>query len=260
MKEWNFPTGECGVIADNDNLSVHWDWMSENDIFRICSKLNAISIKYPYETITLNAPYFPYSRQDKMFNIGESSSLELLIKLLAASCKNLKINTTAIHNLKAFKYYCELNNISSNSVKWGVTEIIKAAFEEEVNIVFPDKHAQDHFAITPMPRNIYYCSKVRGDKGEITSFECEKIKNPGLPTYILDDICDGGATFIKCATALKEQGIEDIRLFIYHGFFTKGLDGLFSSGIKQIYTTDSVCRIQHDNVHILAKGDSVCFK
>ena len=69
----------------------------------------------------------------------------------------------------------------------------------------------------------------------------------------MDDICDGGATFIKCAEALKAQGVKDIRLFVYHGFFTKGLDALFKADIKEIYTTNSVCRIEHPNLHIIGR-------
>jgi ribose-phosphate pyrophosphokinase len=256
MKEWNFPTGEYGVIV-NDQLTINWNWTKEKDVFKICTQINALSEKYPHEAITLNAPYLPYSRQDKMFNIGESVSFGLLINLLANSCivkDQLIINTLSIHNLTAYNFYCKYFDIRiARNFLYDLEDIIK---DNSANIVFPDVHAYDHFNHgdnNNFYNNRYYCKKIRGEMGKIISYECDTIKDVTLPTYIMDDICDGGATFIKCAEALKAQGVKDIRLFVYHGFFTKGLDALFEAGIKEIYTTNSVCRIEHPNLHIIGE-------
>ena len=56
--------------------------------------------------------------------------------------------------------------------------------------------------------------------------------------YIVDDICDGGRTFIEIAKYLKEADSIDssrIHLMVTHGFFTKGL-GVFDGLIDHIYT------------------------
>lgn len=245
QKKWNFPTGEYGVIVDGSSTTVHWDWTKEKDIYKICSQINAISNRLPYADITLDVPYLPYSRQDKMFNIGEANSLELMLKILASSCKphQLAIKTLGVHNEEAFEYYCWQNNICRENEKFSLLQL--GIDQETSNIVFPDKHAKDHFDITYSDitkGNIYYCNKVREPgTGNIVNFECDNIRNINLPTYILDDICDGGATFTKCANALIwKQGITDIRLFVYHGFFTKGIKCLIDAGINHIYTTDSV--------------------
>jgi ribose-phosphate pyrophosphokinase len=43
---------------------------------------------------------------------------------------------------------------------------------------------------------------------------------------ILDDICDGGQTFVELAKHLKAQGAKAIYLYITHGIFSKGLSVL----------------------------------
>lgn len=259
MKEWNFPTGEYGVIIEDSNyneydnvVKIYWDWTKEKDVFKICTQINAINNKYPYAYILLYAPYLPYSRQDKIFNDGECVSFDLLLKMLSASANNnytLSIITNAIHNEQAFHCLSNKYQFSRDNNLFCSYEIIK---DLKYNVVFPDKNAEKHFYMNENT-NQYYCKKLRGEMGKIISYECDRIKDVTLPTYILDDICDGGATFIKCAEALKAQGVEDIRLFVYHGFFTKGLDALFEAGIKEIYTTNSVCRIEHPNLHIIGE-------
>ena len=50
---------------------------------------------------------------------------------------------------------------------------------------------------------------------------------------IVDDICDGGQTFIELAKALEKQGAHQIFLYVTHGIFSKGLDTLkvYFSGV-----------------------------
>ena len=68
-----------------------------------------------------------------------------------------------------------------------------------------------------------------------TSINVESLK--GLPCYIVDDICDGGRTFVELAKILKEKNCGDIYLYVSHGIFSNGTDGLVKN-IKQICTTN----------------------
>jgi len=68
---------------------------------------------------------------------------------------------------------------------------------------------------------------------------------------IVDDICDGGGTFIGLGEAIKKiNPSAKLELFVTHGFFTKGLDKLLKL-YDTIYTTDSVCRIKNDKLVII---------
>ena len=69
-----------------------------------------------------------------------------------------------------------------------------------------------------------------------------KIDKTDLPILIMDDLCDGGATFIAEAEYLRDTAAinkdRKIYLFVYHGLFTKGFDELFKY-FDRIYTTNS---------------------
>jgi ribose-phosphate pyrophosphokinase len=46
----------------------------------------------------------------------------------------------------------------------------------------------------------------------------------GKPILIVDDICDGGRTFIELAKVLREYGPSQITLYVTHGIFSKGFN------------------------------------
>lgn len=55
---------------------------------------------------------------------------------------------------------------------------------------------------------------------------------------VIDDICDGGATFIAIAEKLKPLKPKSLSLMVSHGIFSKGLKDL-GSLYNNIYTTNS---------------------
>ena len=68
----------------------------------------------------------------------------------------------------------------------------------------------------------------------------------GKTCIIIDDIIDGGATFIYLAQLLKKNGANKVYLIVSHGIFSKGLDVL--KDLDGIYTTDSIKIINEKNV------------
>lgn len=74
--------------------------------------------------------------------------------------------------------------------------------------------------------------------GDVTNKRC----------LIVDDICDGGGTFIGLAEVLAQHEASCIDLFVTHGIFSKSKR---LSGIDNIYTTDSYF------THRAVKGFSV---
>lgn len=65
---------------------------------------------------------------------------------------------------------------------------------------------------------------------------------------IIDDICDGGGTFVGLAEVLTQHEASTVDLFVTHGIFSKGKR---LTGIANIYTTDSYF------THRAVKGFSV---
>lgn len=61
----------------------------------------------------------------------------------------------------------------------------------------------------------------------------------GKICLITDDICDGGGTFLLTAMALKDRGAVDVKLYVTHGIFSKGLD-IFRGIVSNIYCFHTV--------------------
>lgn len=81
--------------------------------------------------------------------------------------------------------------------------------------------------------------------GKITGFGIE----PDIIKYqyplIIDDICDGGGTFIGLRKIMPEQ--QNVSLFVTHGMFTQGTD-ILTTIFDKIYTTDSLINKPRINV------------
>lgn len=76
----------------------------------------------------------------------------------------------------------------------------------------------------------------------------EEIKNCCRPIFIMDDLCDGGGTFIAEAKYLRENGVTaPLNLFVGHGLFTGSLEPLLEY-FDQIICTNSYQHIHHPRV------------
>ena len=80
-----------------------------------------------------------------------------------------------------------------------------------------------------MPR---YISHGRSDVG--------RVRKHNEDAYIIDDICDGGRTFIALAEEIRKRNVGKINLIVSHGILSYGEEPLRAGGIDHIYTTDSV--------------------
>lgn len=65
---------------------------------------------------------------------------------------------------------------------------------------------------------------------------------------IVDDICDGGATFMLLTKDLYKRGAKSINLFVTHGIFSKGLKPLKEAGINRIFTAKGEAVDMGDNI------------
>jgi len=83
------------------------------------------------------------------------------------------------------------------------------------------------------------CSKMRNVKtGQLSGFKVFANDLAGKTCVIVDDICDGGGTFLGLAKALKAKNAGKLILVVTHGIFSKGLEEL-ASVFSKIYCTNS---------------------
>ena len=80
--------------------------------------------------------------------------------------------------------------------------------------------------------------------GKLSGFHISPEGIEGKHCFIVDDICDGGGTFIGLAEQIRLHQPVSIQLVVSHGIFSKGMP---LAGIDGIFTTNSFQEMQSKN-------------
>lgn len=233
---WKLPE----EILSSKEFQIIWHFEEEREIIDLYS-LNAL---LPTKAlIKLHMPYLPYGRQDK--GIGNDKTFNLSV--LAHMINELKfdlVTTIDAHNPVAF-YQWFRNSINAPPTN-AIYDVIKQF--NPTFFVYPDKGAlnryKESFFNVTQPNTHIYFEKVRDQlTGNITglTMHTDTLFYKRDRLLIVDDICDGGATFIGVAKELRKV-VPDVKIALYvtHGIFSRGRQHLLDNGIDEIYTTNSI--------------------
>jgi len=218
---------------------------SFNDLGLLCIAVDALQ-RMKVEKIHLFIPYFPGARQDRVMVKGESLS----VKVYADIINGLNIASVTIFDPHSDVTPALLNNCTTIQNHPFIGEIL-SDLSDELILVTPDAGASkkvfklaSQFGIT----NILECGKKRNVlTGELSGFTVPTDDLENKPCLVVDDICDGGGTFIGLAEELKKKNAGDLYLAVSHGIFSKGFDQL-SKIYTQIFTTDSIKEIDNASI------------
>jgi ribose-phosphate pyrophosphokinase len=185
-------------------------------------------------------PYLPYGRADRRFTGGDCAGLRTFAEQIN-TMNFKKVVTLDAHSEAAWREFDGLIDVSPRLIINTVLERLwrprmETIIMSGVGILLPDAGASRYGLRTNL-----VASKVRDPQtGKLTEFKVpEKHGFASLSSIlIVDDICDGGGTFIGLAEQLKDYGLE-LNLYVTHGIFSKGLTELFRY-YTHIFTTDSL--------------------
>lgn len=175
--------------------------------------------------IRLRCPYLPYARQDRVMNPGEALGLRVMCDLI----NSMKFTSVEVWDVHSDGALALLNNVTNFGPETFVQMI--PADKKNTILVAPDAGAiKKVFKVAKgLGFEMITASKHRSTKdGSITDTEvhCD-ISDIGDRDYlIVDDICDGGRTFIELARKLKPLTHGKILLYVTHGIFSKGIQPL----------------------------------
>ena len=259
FKSWKFPAGEVGVkldgITDSDFsiFDIYIEWNCESQYFhdefvQVLQIADVIKTNRPKSAIVLFVPYLPYSRQDRACNQGESFALKVFVNAVKSAGVNIILTVDQHSNLSfdgfihSFDQSVFVSQIQ-DTFDWFVSPD-KGAFEKtKKNAEYVCTSQID--AVRKGTRSILHIPspfamhKVRTPDG--ISYDSDTSKEDVLygDVLITDDICDGGATFLMCAKAIREKHprVRSISLYVSHGIFSKGVDSLFEV-FDNIYTAN----------------------
>jgi len=227
---WHVPEK---AILKSDNC-IHWKFENEAEFMHV-AQLKMLVDGGRMDT-TLHMPYMPYARQDKEISNDTTFALRAFLKLLNA-LKFSKVISYDVHNPALVSEL--LPGFKNLALDRDAMDMF--AFEECIDFVlFPDEGAYRRYGAAFNPEAIISATKERDPAtGRIVGMKIPDIKeHPTLDTRILivDDICDGGATFIALAKLIREKCSKAwIILYVSHGIFSKGTQVLRDAGIKQIF-------------------------
>lgn len=233
-----FTSGEINLelkerIRHDGTITIHWDWFTEPDVFIPLMKADAIRRNYKDVRLVLEAPYLPYQRQDRIFNVGQGIPAQLVIDLLMHYKNGYSmINTIGNH--------CPVDNTWVHNSKFDLFNFDSVEGVEDV-YVYPDLNAQSNYFGGTVGKNYITLSKVRDSNGQpklTIQEQSEKLDpNKEYRFIICDDICADGRTFIEAANFINESFSNlnySIELLIFHAFLDYGVENIRASGISRI--------------------------
>lgn len=259
FKAWKFPAGEIGVQlleikgVDFDGCSIMWKYTGDNDdLMRVLQLRDAIYQIDSEFRVSLVIPYLPYSRQDRVCHPGESNALDVFMLILSASFWD--IYTFDVHNEKAFmetsSRNCKLINIGQ--------EVCASNLPKYDYFIAPDdgaakkiyKHRQVNYAENPT--KVITMKKTRVDGKVIYEpLPCDTIP-AGSKVCVVDDLCDGGATFLSIVKATDSYDYMDssFDLYVTHGIFTNKEKFM---ELHRFYDTIYTCNMMNTDPEIVSR-------
>jgi len=250
---WRFPGGELHFKLNeeifNSNILVRTSIESSDDLMLLCLCLEVLNFKNISPRVAID--YMAYQQADRRFTKNECFSLKVITNVL----NSFKTDSFVIFDPHSDVSPALLDNCEVCDNSKFIKDVMdqwesqyKGVHRNELIILAPDAGAYKKiFAL---------CEKI-GFKGQIEC--CAKSRNHEtgektiiVPKFdetkdvlIIDDICLAGGTFLGVASKIKNK----CYLAVSHGIFNNGVDHLLER-FETIYTTDSRCNIENDQVKI----------
>jgi ribose-phosphate pyrophosphokinase len=242
-----FPDGQQSITLDKPQITQRMSMIllksrlnSFKDLELIITA-NQCLREFGIEDVNLYVPYFLGGRSDRKFGEGQTNYLKNVICPIINSQKFNKVVVMDPHS-------DVLEACLDNFVKIGNFELVQFALDsindKNLTLISPDAGALKKIfdvAAKFQIENVVTASKVRDMKtGDIIRTELPTMNLNGINhIVIIDDICDGGRTFVELARAIREITNLPIYLVVTHGVFSAGFNEL-QKHFTNIFTTNSI--------------------
>lgn len=244
VKRLTFPGGEVNIqlpAVIKPPFKVHAWLQSSDDIMSLLLVQDALKRHHDQGIKHLVMPYLPYARQDRVCNVGEALSRQVFIDVVMPYVNPATIKVYHPHS-------------DGLPHAWEVVPLY-ALFKDTLLtknsvLVIPDKGAIEDVTAVALYNNLEF---IQGTKtrevttGKLSGFDCDfrgvDCKDKDL--WILDDICDGGGTFLGLLEILKTKNPRTVNLYTTHGIYSKGLDVLCSNFDRVVSTNTYMHDLPH---------------
>lgn len=269
-----FPDGAVWLKVDETmpkmecRMRIRVAGMATMDDFMLLAQLvDAVRHACDVSFSHLELAWLPWARQDRHMQPGDSFALKVFARHL---------NALGFDRVRVLDPHSEAAGVIDNLVVipqehclLQSQELRDALASRQLLPVAPDAGAlkkiysvvkasgAGEFAIMSKQRDVV--------TGNLSGFALVAGNVADRDLLIVDDLCDGGGTFIGAAQVLKASGARSVSLYVTHGVFSKGVAHLLEQGIDRIYTTDSYAEasvaqdgakvISIDDIYTVAQGE-----
>lgn len=228
-------------VNENDEVQVTCSITDANNLLLLLQCSNALDNLFAKKK-ELVIPYLMGARFDRLMQKGDSVDLKVIANL---------INGCGFEKVYLYDVHSDTSTVLiENSINISNTELVKQYQKEDAILICPDagavKKVSKYFELNSNIKDVVYCNKSRDlSNGNITLKVLESDKCEGKNCVIIDDLCDGGGTFLAIASQIKPAHIT---LIVTHGIFSKGFE-VFKGTFDEIIVSDSYAEYTNELVN-----------
>lgn len=223
IKQLIFPDNQPHVnildIEEGDDVKVICAITDSVKMMELLQTANALDNAFARKKV-LVIPYLMAARYDRLMQAGDSIDLKVIANL---------INSLQFEKVFLFDVHSDVSTmLINNVVNISNRQLVEKYTHPDSLVICPDagaaKKTAKYFEWNPNLKDIVYCSKNRDlSTGKLTLEILEPENCNNRNCVIIDDICDGGATFLAIAEKIKPTRLT---LIVTHGIFSKGFAAL----------------------------------
>lgn len=244
-----FPDGQQNIVVEYafiDKTLITTRLRNWMDLELLCCAVASLK-EFGIDDISVEISYFVGARSDRKFSIGGNNYLKSVICPIINLLGFRKVSVLDPHS------NClemGINNFESVSNVGFISSVISdSLFLNKTSFVAPDAGALHKIFSTlsligKSADNVICCTKERNVFGDIIGTTVPS-HEPTKAYLIIDDICDGGNTFISISKALRDLNPDAIIcLAVTHGIFSSGVEKV-ADYFDVIYCTNSYSDIDY---------------
>ena len=217
-----------------------------DNLMELLMMIDAAKRASAYKIIAV-VPYYGFARQDRKDKPRVAIGAKLIATLLEAAGAN-RVITMDLHAAQIQGFFdVPVDHLDSSAIFIPYIEGLKL---QNLTFAAPDVGSTNRVREIASYFNaeMVICDKHRKRANEIASMVVIGDVT-GKDIVIVDDICDGGGTFVGLAEELKKKNAGKLYLAVSHGIFNKGFEVL--NCFDGIFTTNSFKDFEGENVGVV---------
>ena len=254
-----FPDNQPHVIVEElnagDEVGVIVSLTNSLKVMHLLEVANALGHLHVKKEVLI-IPYLMAARYDRLMQPGDSFDLEVIAGLIN-SCGFKKVILFDVHSDVSLQLIKNATNINNR-------KLVEQYDQEHALVICPDngasKKVDEYLKWNKHFTEIVYCTKKRElSTGKLTLLVNNPDKCKNRNCVIIDDICDGGATFLAIADQIEPKHFS---LIVTHGIFSKGFMALekkfdeiiVSNSYSRSYDSEKVKVVNMDTIDFILKN------